>query len=150
MGEKINLAALAAKHGIQEIVLPGWDEEPFVCKAKRPSVFNMAAMGLIPNPLMDAVQAMFSGNRERVDAVPLDQQGKVAIQIARYALVEPTYAELEAAGIALTDEQLTNIYVFALGGARVLEPFRALLRGGVSGDGENVSNATEQVGGDQG
>ena len=149
MSKVIDLAAVAAKHGVQEIVLPGWDAaEPFVCKARRPSVFNMASTGHIPNPLMGAVQKMFSGAAREVEAVPLDQQAKVMIQLAKYALVEPAYDEIEAAGLTLTDEQLMNIYAFALGGARVLEPFRALLRSGAGEHGADVQGNAQQSAGD--
>lgn len=148
MGEMIDLAALAAKHGVQEIVLPGWEPgEVFPCKAKRPSIYNMASLGHIPNPLMGAAQKLFSGNAKLADETPLDEQAKVMISMARYALVEPSYADLEAAGIALTDEQLMCIYVYALKGVAVLEPFRALLRGGVSGDGAYVPDAAEPAAG---
>lgn len=149
MGNIVDLAALAAKHGIQEIVLPGWDvSEPFECKAKRPSIFNMASTGHIPNPLMGAVQKMFSNSEKDADSVPLDQQAKVMIQIARYALVEPSYDEIEAAGLTLTDEQLMTIYAYAIGGAAVLEPFRKRLRGGVGEHGDAVQSAAEQPAGD--
>lgn len=149
MGKIIDLAAVAAKHGVQDIILPGWDKgELFECRAKRPTLYNMASLGMIPNPLLKPIQTLFSGVRKDIDEVPVADQAKSLIQMAKYALVEPTYDELTEAGLTLTDEQLLTLYAFAIGGAAALEPFRDRLRGGAGGDGEVVPDEAERVSGD--
>ena len=62
--EITDLSAVAEKHGaVQTITLPGWGgDDAFICKAKRPSLFNMAATGLIPNPLLNTVQQLFTAD----------------------------------------------------------------------------------------
>lgn len=113
----------------RKIALPGWDEHPFVCRARRPSLLQMAAAGHIPNPLLPAAQALFEEDDGALEKLPLDQQGRVLVEIARAALAEPTLEQLEQAGVQLTDEQLLALYVYAMGGAAALEPFRQKVLG---------------------
>ena len=105
--------------------LPGWNEgdsQPFRVTMRRPSLLSMAAAGRIPNELMAAAQQLFcEGYTENL---PLDQLGKLLLAVAKEALVDPAYEELEAAGCDLTDMQLAAIYSFAQAGVRALLPFR--------------------------
>ena len=144
--EITDLSAVAEKHGaVQTITLPGWGgDDAFICKAKRPSLFNMAATGLIPNPLLNTVQQLFTADAKKVNAIELDKQAKALIAMARYALVAPTYDEIIEAGLVLTDEQLLAIYSFALGGVAALEPFRKALRGGPDADGGSVQSQAKR------
>ena len=149
MTNTTNLADVAANKIVQTLELPGWDEDhTFVCKAKRPSLYNMVSMGLIPNPLLSAVQQMFSGNAKVVDAVPLDKQAQTLMTIAKYALVNPTYDQITEAGLELTDNQLLCLYSFALGGAQRLAAFRSAIRPGTGDDGDAVQGEAEQPIGD--
>lgn len=120
---------LAKRHGAVCLRLPGWDGEDFCVRARRPSLYNLAASGLVPNPLLGAVQSLFAADDGALEDLPLERQAQALLAIARYALVEPSYEELTAAGLALTDEQLLALYVFAMGGAAALEPFRRYLDG---------------------
>lgn len=108
----------------QEVTLPGWDAEPFVAELRRPSLLKMAATGRIPNELMSAAQKLFNEGYDHKSA--LDTTGTLLMQIAEAALVSPSMAELNAAGIELTDLQLVSIYNFAQTGVRALEPFREI------------------------
>ena len=145
----MNLTAIAEKHGIQEIELPGWGEDgPFVCRMRRPALLAMLSMGHVPNPLMKPIQALFSGDGKTIGEVPLDEQARAMTQIARHALVEPTYDEITAAGLQLTDNQLMCIYAFAIGGAKSMEPFRNFMRGLAVGDGAAVPGEAEPDSGD--
>ncbi|MEG2623330.1 MAG: hypothetical protein RSC06_10560 [Clostridia bacterium] len=148
MVNEIDLAAIAAKHGVQEIELPGWDEQPFNVLAKRPTLYNMAATGFIPNPLLDTVRTMFFATAKEIDVLPADKQAKALIQMAKYALVRPTYDEIADAGLTLTDAQLLTLYAFATGGAAVLDAFRRAMRGGNERDGAAVQSETQPTGGD--
>ena len=144
MKRTTNLKTLKEKHGVQTFQLPGWAEgEDFICRLRRPTLYNMAAAGLIPNPLLETVQALFSGNQAEVSAVSLTEQAKVMTRMARYAMVEPTYDELSTAGIGLTDEQLLAIYAFSIGGAKVVEPFCAYVRSATYDNDGAVSGAAE-------
>lgn len=140
----IDLKAMAEKHGIIELEISGWGSgESITVKARRPSLYNMAAMGFIPNPIMGAMQAMFSGVTAKVDAVDARKQGECVIAMAKYALVEPTYQQIEEAGLKLTDDQLMEIYTFAIGGAAALAAFRKI-SGRQPGDaGGDLSDAAE-------
>lgn len=134
----------AKKYGIQEIGLPGWGvDDTFLCKVRRPTLYNMAASGLIPNPLLSVVQDMFTVNSKKLDKIPLDKQGQALIQIARYAMVEPTYEEIVEAGLNLTDVQLLVLYTYAMGGVAALEPFRKDVRGTTDEHGGDVSGAAK-------
>ena len=48
------------------------------------------------------------------------------LEIARAALVKPSFDELEEAGIELTDEQLVAIFQFTQLGVKALDRFRQL------------------------
>lgn len=108
---------------IQTVELPGWTEdEPFVAKLRRPSLLDMAARGYIPNELMISARKLFC---EGCDAdLPLDELGRLLVSVAKRALVEPTWDELEQSDRGLTDIQLTAIYGFAQAGVRALDCFR--------------------------
>ena len=105
------------------VQLPGWtDDKPFEAKLRRPSLLDMAARGYIPNELMGSARRLFC---EGCDAdLPLDELGRLLISVAKRALVEPTWEELEQSGTGLTDIQLTAIYGFAQAGVRALDCFR--------------------------
>jgi len=46
--------------------------------------------------------------------------------VAKEAFAEPTYAEIEAAGLELTDAQLLAVFNYTQSGAKALEPFRTV------------------------
>lgn len=108
---------------VQQVELPGWEEGvPFRAELRRPSLLSMAAQGSIPNELLSAAQKLFG---DGFDAqMPLDQLGRLLRSVAKEALVNPTFEELEEQGCFLTDVQLAAIYSFAQAGVRALEPFR--------------------------
>lgn len=107
----------------QKVLLPGWHEdEPFEAILKRPSLLSMAATGIIPNELMGAAQKLFNEGCD--GSLAFDKLGALLIAVAKEALVEPSYSELEAADCSLTDMQLAAIYSFTQAGVRALEPFR--------------------------
>ena len=55
--------------------------------------------------------------------------------VAGEALASPTLAQLEEAGVVLSDQQLTAIYLYAQRGVEALRPFRK--KPAVSRDGED-------------
>lgn len=108
--------------GGQEVYLPGWTDEPFVARLKRPSFLGLASKGLIPNSLLGAAQKVFTQSVD--DSVGLEDITEVMNLLVKEALVEPSYAELESAGVELTDDQLTAIFQFSQQGVKALEKFR--------------------------
>ena len=108
----------------QEVELPGWDEEPFICKLKRPSLLGLVEGGQIPNPLLNAAYILFNGAKTQKDVLNLKDQKEILDIVARAARVEPTYQQLKDIGLELTDLQLLDIYNFTQLGVRSLISFR--------------------------
>lgn len=105
--------------------LPGWCGEDWECELRRPSLLTLAAKGAIANPLLKTARKLFYSGVSP-DGGDLAEEGRVLLEIARAALVKPSFAELEAAGIDLTDEQLVAIFQFTQLGAAALDRFRQL------------------------
>jgi hypothetical protein len=108
----------------QEVELLGWREEPFVCKLKRPSMLGLVANGEIPNPLLNAAYILFNGAKTSKDVINMKEQKELLTIMAKAAMVEPTYAELEEIGLELTDTQLLEIYNYTQIGVKALTSFR--------------------------
>ena len=86
-----------------EVELPGWDETPFICKLKRPSLLNLAGNGQIPNELLNAAYIVFNGSSDKRDVVSLKERNELFTIVAKAAMVEPTFEELQEIGLELTD-----------------------------------------------
>ena len=108
----------------QEVELPGWDDEPFICKLKRPSLLGLVEGGQIPNPLLNAAYILFNGAKSQKDVLNMKEQKEILDIVARAAMVEPTYQQIKDIGLELTDLQLLDIYNFTQLGVRSLISFR--------------------------
>ncbi|GAA0825260.1 esterase [Clostridium tertium] len=108
----------------QEVELLGWGEEPFVCKLKRPSMLGLVANGEIPNPLLNAAYILFNGAKTTKDVINMKEQKELLTIMAKAAMVEPSYTELEEIGLELTDTQLLEIYNYTQIGVKALTSFR--------------------------
>ena len=108
----------------QEVELQGWDEEPFVCVLKRPSLLGLVENGGIPNPLLHAAYILFNGSNNPKDQVNLKEMNDLYRIIAKAAMVNPTYDQVVEAGLELTDMQLLEIYRFTQLGVKSLISFR--------------------------
>ena len=108
----------------QEVELQGWDEEPFVCVLKRPSLLGLVENGDIPNPLLHAAYILFNGSNNPKDQVNLKEMNNLYRIIAKAAMVNPTYDQVVEAGLELTDMQLLEIYRFTQLGVKSLISFR--------------------------
>lgn len=108
-----------------EIVeLPPFSEDvPFVAKLRKPSLLGLARRGKIPNTLLSTVEQLFH-SRNAIEKADLNELYDIFTVMAKEALAEPTYQELEAEEIELTDLQLLNIFNYTQMGARALEGFR--------------------------
>ena len=108
----------------QEVEIIGWSEEPFVCRLKRPSMLNMVASEQIPNPLLNAAYIMFNGSKNTKDIVNMKEQRELFTIMAKAAMVDPTYSQLEEIGLELTDVQLMEIWNYTQIGVKGLFSFR--------------------------
>ena len=108
----------------QEVELQGWDEEPFMCVLKRPSLLGLVENGDIPNPLLHAAYILFNGSNNPKDQVNLKEMNDLYRIIAKAAMVNPTYDQVVEAGLELTDMQLLEIYRFTQLGVKSLISFR--------------------------
>ena len=108
----------------QEVELQEWDEEPFVCVLKRPSLLGLVENGDIPNPLLHAAYILFNGSNNPKDQVNLKEMNDLYRIIAKAAMVNPTYDQVVEAGLELTDMQLLEIYRFTQLGVKSLISFR--------------------------
>ncbi len=121
----------------QTVRIPGWCGDWWEVELKRPSILALAAKGAIVNPLLKTARKLFYCGISP-DGGDLAEEGRVLIEIAKEAMVKPSFLELENAGIGLTDEQLVAIFQFTQLGAKALDRFR-----GFSGDRDGDCNDTE-------
>lgn len=113
--------------GVQEVAISGFSPgKPFVVKLSRPSLIRLAREGEIPNALLGSAARLFTEGSGKLmkEGESFVELSKVVTFLAKASLVEPTYDELAAAGIELTDAQLMDIYLYTQQGVRALEGFR--------------------------
>ena len=118
---------LKKSSGGSEVELPGFvSGETITVKLCRPSLLKLIESGSIPNPLLAAASELFGKGVFELQKTKGDfgDTAKVVLQMAKAALIEPTYEELEAADIDLTDSQLLYIYNFVQSGVNVMKVFR--------------------------
>ncbi len=117
------LADAVARSAEQYVEIPGWgDGKPWRVKLRRVSLLDLALKGAIPNPLMAAVQSLYTtGTTGDSD---LHTAAETMRLMADAVLAEPTLAQLDEAGATLTDMQLTALYLYGQRGPEALVPFR--------------------------
>ena len=110
----------------------------------------MVAGGTVPNPLIPTVERLFTATVPK-EMTPDEQQreSEALIAIARATLREPSMAQLEEAGIQLTDSQILEIYAFAVTGPKGLGSFRRGARGGTGGDEQAHGRASKRAAGNK-
>lgn len=108
--------------------LPDFAEgQPFVARLRRPSMLVLAKQGKIPNALMSSANALFNEGGSGMDADNpnmLKDIFDVCVVVAKAALMEPTYEDIENAGMELSDNQLMAIFSYTQTGVKALESFR--------------------------
>lgn len=101
--------------------------QPFVARVRRPSMLVLAKQGKIPNTLLTAAGELFSKGGAGMDAdnenMLSDIYGICEV-IARASLVQPTYDEIQQAGMELSDDQIMAIFNYTQNGVKALESFR--------------------------
>lgn len=101
--------------------------QPFIARLKRPSLLAMMKKGDIPNTLLAAASALFSGSHMQQSIADDQLYGQiydVSETLARAALLEPTYDQIRQAGVELTDDQLMFLFTYTQRGVKALETFR--------------------------
>ena len=110
----------------------------FIVKVRKPDIMSMLIDDKIPNPLIKVALNMtedkkgpdiFKDNQNENDADNVDiEKTKRFIEflrvMAKEALIEPKYQELEEAGIVLNTSQLMVIYQYITNEVQQLESFR--------------------------
>ncbi len=104
------------------------DGQPFFARVRRPSMLVLAKQGKIPNSLLTTAAELFSkggGGLDFDNENMLSDMYDIMDVIATAALIEPSMAEIKAAGLELTDDQMMVIFNYTQSGVKALEPFRA-------------------------
>lgn len=101
--------------------------QPFVARVRRPSMLVLAKQGKIPNTLLTAAGELFSKGGSGMDIdndnMLSDIYGICEV-IARASLIQPTYDEIQQAGMELSDNQIMAIFNYTQNGVKALESFR--------------------------
>ena len=118
-----------AKSASGEIVqLPSFTESvPFIARVKRPSLLGLVKSNKIPNNLLVKTNELFINDGAGFDTEDNNMMKDlcdVLETIAGETLVEPSYDDLKAAGVELTDEQLMALFNYSQRGVAALESFR--------------------------
>lgn len=109
----------------QVVQLPDFAEgQPFVARIRRPSMLSLAKSGKIPNSLLNTANGLFLGNTKTNNEDLLAEIFDVLDVVCEACFVEPTYKELQNAGVELTDEQYMFIFNYTQTGVKALDSFR--------------------------
>ena len=110
-----------------EVELSGFvNRETITVRLKRPSLFGLAESGKIPNPLLRVAAGLFKNGVTQTagEGESFKDTASLVVQVAKAALVEPTYDDFAEAGLTLTDTQLLEIYHFTQTGVELMSRFR--------------------------
>ena len=108
--------------------LPDFAEgQPFIARVRRPSMLVLAKSGKIPNALLITAGELFSkggGGLDTDNANMLGDMYDIMHIVCEAALIQPSLQEIEAAGLELSDDQMTAIFNYSQAGVKALESFR--------------------------
>lgn len=111
----------------QVVELPPFAEgQPFVARICRPSMLVLTKSGKIPNSLLTTANDLFFEGKpnSRKTNNAMSEVYDVIEVFCEACFLEPTYSQIKAAGVQLTDDQLMFIFNYAQTGVKALEPFR--------------------------
>lgn len=101
--------------------------QPFVARVRRPSMLVLAKSGKIPNSLLSTAGELFARGGAALDSDDKNMLSNfydTCRIICEAALVQPTLAEIEGAGMYLSDDQLMAIFNYTQTGVKALTSFR--------------------------
>lgn len=108
------------------VQLPPFAEgQPFVARLRRPSMMALAKSGKIPNALLSTANSLFiKGGVDAANESVMQDVLSVVDVLCAAAFVEPTYEQIQDAGVELTDEQYMFIFNYTQQGIKALQSFR--------------------------
>lgn len=115
--------------GVVMELTPFSESQPFVARLKRPDLIDVVTTEF-PNELLDTAYKLFNEEKEQENKNPdkvfkeSAERKKVLELIAKATLVEPSFEEIEKAGMKLTFVQLLEIYEYVNRGVENLKFFR--------------------------
>lgn len=99
--------------------------QPFVARLRRPSMMALAKSGKIPNALLSTANSLFiKGGVDTANDSVMQEVLSVVDVLCEAAFVEPTYKQIQNAGVELTDEQYMFVFNYTQQGIKALQPFR--------------------------
>lgn len=101
--------------------------QPFVARVRRPSMLVLAKSGKIPNSLLNTASELFAKGGKGLDTDDKNMLSNfydTCKIICEAALLQPTMAEIESAGITLSDDQIMAIFNYTQTGVQALQSFR--------------------------
>lgn len=122
-----NLHDLSGYAKGQIVELPPFAEnQPFVARLCRPSMLSLAKSGKIPNELLSTANNLFVDGKldTKNDPGALKNVFDLFDVICEACFIEPTYKDIQDAGVTLTDEQYMFIFEYSQAGVKALKPFR--------------------------
>lgn len=109
------------------VELPPFAEgQPFVARLRRPSMLSLVKNGKVPNALLSTANSLFlQGGIDTKKEESMSQLFDMFDILCDACFVEPTFKDLKAAGIELTDDQYMFIFQFSQEGVKALDSFRS-------------------------
>lgn len=153
--EKVKVTSLAEMKDIAQpiVPIPAWDNENEIhVRLRRVTLLSIIQSGQIPNDLLGVAQKV-ALKRQGTPESPIKQDDPDEVsrfhqlldEVAKQALVEPTYDEIVEHVAPLTDQQRLAIFTFATSGVKALTSFRRKTGTDASGGngGEDVRGETK-------
>lgn len=120
-----SISSLKKQASGELVQLPGFVEgEDFIARMRRPSLLAMVKKGKIPNSLLNEATELFSNGTSTVSDSNLEEMMNVVEIICEASLIEPSWQDIQAEGIELTDEQLMAIFSYSQRGIAGVRQFR--------------------------
>lgn len=110
----------------QLVELPPFAEgQEFCARLRRPSMMVLIRSGKIPNSLLGKAEQLFNGGAAAYEGGenPISEVLDILDIICDAMFLQPTFKEIKATGITLTDDQYTFLFNYAQTGVKALEPF---------------------------
>ncbi len=118
----------------EEVELPAFaEEQTFIARLRRPSLYALVKAGKIPNSLLASASKVFDKkeqgnqqNKEQGKQQNISEFYDALEAVCEASFVEPKYADIKEAGIQLTDEQMMAVFTYSQEGVKGLSKFRTV------------------------
>lgn len=115
------------EQNVSEVIISGFRTgTQITVQLRRPSLMQLVVHGDVPNPLLGTASKMFKGEAEvqSDDGPAFKSLAEMMHIVCTAALVQPTMQELQDNGLSLTDQQMMDVYNYAVAGVTAYKPFR--------------------------